>query len=133
MFKDIIDWFGSNTWSFIDGAITIITLIIVAYNFLKAKKEKELQLTKILIIFKLSNGNEILVDKNLPRKDISRSEIQGVLRTKLKKGIKAYDIEYLKTDKYFENIYDIQAGKKDKLVILLNDDELEQFDLKGRQ
>jgi hypothetical protein len=118
-FKDIITWMDWVTIVF-----SFITMFGVLYNLYKNKKQME----KITILFVIeSNNKEIVLDKNLIRRDCQRSEIQGVLRTKLIKGRSYYSIDYIGTDDYFKNIFDIQTAKADVLKIYLKDDELEQF------
>jgi len=120
-FKKIMTWLDYVTIVF-----SIITMIGVFWNIFRNKR----QFDKIKIVFIIkSNNKEILIDKNLIRRDCKRSEIQGILRNKLIKGKTTYDIEYLKSDKYFENIYRIQTVKSDILKIYLEDDELEPFGL----
>ena len=101
-----------------------VIMILTILNFLRERK----QFDKISILFWVE-GKEIVVDDNLTRKDCQRSEIQGVLRTKLKKGTSFYDVAFLKEKAYFENIYKIQKAKEDRLVIRLTADEFEQFEI----
>ena len=116
------------TWmDWITIIFSFITMLGVVYNYFRNRK----QLDKIIIIFKIiSTNKELIIDKNLTRKDCQRSEIQGILRTKLIKGFKIYEIDYIGDNKYFENIYNIQIAKEDKLIIELKDDELKQFGIK---
>jgi len=119
--KEIMTWLDYVTIIF-----SIITMIGVFWNIFKNKR----QFDKIKIVFIIkSNNKEILIDKNLIRRDCKRSEIQGILRNKLIKGKNVYDIEYLKNDEYFENIYQIQTSQSNVLKIYLEDDELEPFGL----
>jgi hypothetical protein len=118
MFKEIIGYLDNVTIVF-----ACVIMVLTILNFIRDRR----QLEKIKIVFLLEK-REILVDENLTRKDCQRSEIQGVLRTKLKKEIKFYDIDFLKENKYFENIYQIQKAKEDKLIIKVSQSELEQFD-----
>jgi len=115
MFTEIIGYLDTITIVF-----ACVIMVLTILNFIRDRK----QLEKIKIVFLLEK-KEILVDENLTRKDCQRSEIQGVLRTKLKKEIKFYDIDFLKDKKYFENIYHIQKAKEDKLVIKVSQSELE--------
>ena len=105
-----------------------VIMILTILNFIRDRK----QLEKIKIVF-LCDNREIIVDDNLTRKDCQRGEIQGVLRTKLKKEIKVYDIDFLKNRKYLENIYQIQKAQEDKLIIKVDKEELEQFDIEVSQ
>jgi hypothetical protein len=121
---------NSEIWTTLDGVFTFGTLFAVLVNiYIEAQnKAKELVQIQIILIIKSTN-QEIIIDKNLTRKDCQRSEIQGILRTKLIKGRNFYDIDYIGTDSYFENIYQIQIAKESKLKIYLEDDELKQFGL----
>ena len=119
MFSLIIDYLDKITIVF-----AFITMILTFINYIQAKK----QLQKIKIVF-ICNEKEILIDNNLTRKDCQRGEIQGILRTKLKKGISSYSINFLKKSEYFENIYNVQNAKTDKLSIYVTLEELRQFDL----
>ena len=106
--------------------VSFATLFFVLKNYFKNKK----QLEKIKIVFSHSD-KDILVDNNLLRKDCQRSEIQGILRTKLKKGIGHYDIDYIGSKEYFDNLYEVQIGNSNKLTIYLKDDEANQFNIKS--
>lgn len=120
LFKDF------DLWSLIDAYVTSLTLFLVFYSW----KQNQKQMQKVGIYFNLiSNDKEIPVDTNLTRKDCQRSEVQGILRTKLKKGKSFYEIDYLSNIKYVEQIFAIQHSESNKLVIYLQDDELEQFGL----
>lgn len=116
------------TWlDYVTIIFSTITMLGVFWNIVRNKR----QFDKIKIFFIIkSNNKEILIDKNLIRRDCKRSEIQGILRNKLIKGEKVYDIEYLKSDDYFVNIYQVQTIKSDVLKIYLEDDELKPFGLK---
>ena len=113
--------------TYLDYVTIVFAFVIMILTFLNFLREKK-QLEKITIVFLLED-EEMVVDDNLTRKDCQRSEIQGILRTKLKKEKNFYDIDFLKNRDYFENIYEIQKAKKDKLVIRLSNDEFEQFEL----
>lgn len=113
--------------SYLDNVTIVFAFVIMILTILNFIRERK-QLEKITIVFLVEN-EEMVVDDNLTRKDCQRSEIQGVLRTKLKKNKTFYDIDFLKNRDYFENIYEIQKAKKDKLVIKLSSDEFEQFEI----
>ena len=103
---------------------SFITMIFEIINYFKNKRQYD----RIKIYFVVKSTNKmILIDKNILRKDCQRSEIQGVLRTKLIKGKSYYEIDYLKNDKYYQSIYNIQITKSNILKIYLEDDELTQF------
>lgn len=116
----VITWMDKVTIVF--AAITMITVI---YNLFQNRK----QLNKIKIYFRINalNNKYILVDENLTRKDLRRSEIQGILANQLIKGEARYNINYLANDKYFEEIVNVQNGKNNFLIIDLIEDEIGQF------
>lgn len=120
-FIQVITWLDWITIIF-----STVTMFGVFYNFYQNRK----QLEKVGVYFNLiSNNKEYPIDTSLTRKDCQRSEVQGILRTKLIKGKSFYEIDYLSNKKYVEQIFNIQNSKSDKLTIFLQDDELEQFGL----
>ncbi len=121
MFKEVITWMD---WATI--VVSFFAMFFAGKNWLNDRKKLE----KVEVYFNLiSNNKEFAVDTNLTRKDCQRSEVQGILRTKLIKGKSFYEIDYLSNKKYVEQIFDIQNSKSNKLTIYLQDDELEQFGL----
>jgi hypothetical protein len=122
MLDSISNWFAGQYWAFIDGMITLATLGFVALNFYKGRKNDE----KIEIYFDI-NGEKKKLTTYILRKHISRAEIAGILRTKLKKEISEFNIQYLSTPEYAEDIFKIQKGKKDSLIIYITSEELNYF------
>ena len=117
-----VDWFSGNLWTFIDALITISTLGFVVWNFFKNKKnENEIE------VYLDVDGKKEKLTTYLLRKQTSRAEIQGILRTKLKKGKNVFDIEYLSNPQYAKDISQIQKGDKDDLIIKLTKEEREDF------
>jgi hypothetical protein len=119
--SNIINWFGG-MWGFVDGIITLATLGFVFWNFYKGKKNDE----KIEVSFDIDGKKERLTTYIL-RKYITRAEVSGVLRSKLKKEISEFNIKYLSTSKYAEDIFKIQKGKKDTLIIHITQEERNCF------
>jgi len=119
--EQVITWMDYATIIF-----AFIAMFGTGLNWWNRKK----QLQKVKIYFNLINNNkEYPVDTNLTRKDCQRSEIQGILRTKLIKSETSYKIKYLSNKEYVEQIFNIQNSKSDKLTIYLQEDELKQFGL----
>ena len=117
--KPVITWMDWITIIF-----SFITMFFVLKNWFHSRKE----LDKIKIFFKVGD-KEKLIESLLARKDTTRSEIQGVLRTKLKKGVGIYDIPYLATSAYMQQIYDIQNLKSNQLIIEIEENEFSKFDI----
>lgn len=116
-----IDW--------IDKIISLVTVLFVIYKWWQDRKQDE----KIAISFSL-NGQEILLENiSIIRRHITRSEILGILGVIQKNSKERYNIDYLSDVRFFEDLYKIQKGTLNKLVIVVTDNELEQFNLKGTQ
>jgi hypothetical protein len=116
-----IDW--------IDKIISLVTVLFVIYKWWQDRKQDE----KIAISFSL-NGREILLENiSIIRRHITRSEILGILGVIQKNSKERYNIDYLSDVRFFEDLYKIQKGTLNKLVIVVTDNELEQFNLKGTQ
>lgn len=126
--NNILEWFSSNWWSSIDGIVTIGTLIIVLYNAIQNKKQLQNELEKIPILFDV-NGTKYLLDLDIPRKYISRSEIQGVLAA-FQVDIKGrYSLNYLSDLSFLDDIFKIQQNTLSSLTIKLDEKEFFQFNI----
>ena len=93
-----------------------LTLVFVVINFfynLYARK-KENQLIKILII---KDGVEKQLPIGIPRKQISLSEVLGMLGVFDKQSY--FEIAYTSKKEFFDQITEIQNNKKDVLRIYL--------------
>ena len=100
-----------------------LTLVFVVINFfynLYARK-KENQLIKILII---KDGVEKQLPIGIPRKQISRSEVLGMLGVFDKQSY--FEIAYTSKKEFFDQITEIQNNKKDVLRIYLQPND--EFD-----
>lgn len=101
-----------------------VTMLAVFYNQYRQNQ-------KIQIYF-LLDGKEIFLDNiSIIRKHITRSEILGMLGVIQKNSKERYNIDYLSESKFFEDLYEIQRGGSQKLVIKVSADEFEQFDIKN--
>lgn len=124
--SEIMNFFQtSQIWATCDALITLCTALItlctvvgVGLNFRNNKK----QLEKVPIFF-----NHRKLNLDIIRKNISRAELQGILGIFRKDMNKNYDIEYLSTIEFLDSIYRVQKSKEDKLIIKLQEDELNQF------
>lgn len=125
MLENLIDWFGKNTWSFIDGLITIGTLTVVIINLYRDIINKKKESKIIPIYFKVIGSNiKYKLKLEVPRKDIKRGEIQGLLSNFSIDSTKRYNIDSMSDLEYLENIYKIQRNESDELIISISEDEL---------
>jgi hypothetical protein len=114
----------SPLWKYIDAFATAFTLALVFIEFYDRRREND----TVPIYFKIKSLNlRVLVDKNLLRKDIRRSEVQGVLRSNLNQDRNVYTISFLSSDEYLQSIGEIQKGQLNELNIELKDTELYDF------
>ena len=114
---------NTGIWTSIDGLITIGTLGAVIFNIQQNKKKQKLENQKIKIYFDLE-GVDYLLNLDMPRKHISRSEIQGVLSAFQKVPSQRYSIEYLSDINFLDDIYKIQNNKLDILKICITKKEM---------
>ena len=124
--SEFLNIFQSNVWAFVDALITLGTLYGVGYNYIQNKKQQ--QLVKIYIKDTRTMGKEMPIPSFILRRNFNRVEVKGILK-ELHKGSE-YDIDYISNPKssFLEDIYKIQSGKSDKLVIKIK--EGDKFELK---
>ena len=93
-----------------------LTLVFVVINFFYNlyARNKENQLIKILII---KDGVEKQLPIGIPRKQISLSEVLGMLGVFDKQSY--FEIAYTSKKEFFDQITEIQNNKKDVLRIYL--------------
>ena len=84
-----------------------VTMLGVFYNIWQNRRNKKLENQKIKIYFDLE-GIDYLLDLDMPRKHISRSEIQGILSAFQNVPSQRYSIEYLSDINFLDDIYKIQ-------------------------
>ena len=100
-----------------------ITMITVLWNWVKNRKSND----KIKIYFQTKTTTVLLENISIIRKHITRSEVLGILGVVQKNSKERYDIAYLSETSFFDDLYEIQIGKSDKLIIEITDEELKQF------
>lgn len=122
---DILDLIGniSNIAGFVGAFFSVAIWVKMKLDEKKANEE-------INVFLELYNGDSL---KTLPlsmlRKDISRAEILGRLgMLPMGEKGKRFSIRYLADNSFIGNINDITKNKTNKLIILVNNDELNQFD-----
>lgn len=105
-----------------------ITMVTVLWNWFKNIKSND----KIVIYFQTQTTTVLLENISIIRKHITRSEVLGILGVVQKNSKERYNIAYLSQTRFFDDLYEIQIGKSDKLVIEITDKELEQFDVSNQ-
>lgn len=100
-----------------------ITMVTVLWNWFKNRKSND----KIVIYFQTQTTTVLLENISIIRKHITRSEVLGILGVVQKNSKERYNIAYLSQTRFFDDLYEIQIGKNDKLIIEITDEELEQF------
>ena len=61
---------------------------------------------------------------DIPRREIKRSEIQGLLSNFLVDSTKRYNIDSMSDLEYLSNIYKIQDAKLNELIIIITEEEI---------
>ena len=100
-----------------------VTMLGVFYNIWQNRRNKKLENQKIKIYFDLE-GIDYLLDLDMPRKHISRSEIQGILSAFQNVPSQRYSIEYLSDINFLDDIYKIQNNILDELKIIILEKEM---------
>ena len=98
----------------ITTVISFLTLITVFKNWLNARKQQK----PIAIILK-SQEKTIEIPIKLMRKNVTRSEVFGTLGAFNKEH--KFKVEYISSKDFFEQLLAVQEGKKDSLIILLEE------------
>lgn len=109
-------------WGVLDtaSAISLAVLAFMGYmEFIKTEDE-------ISITFKIGE-QEKDSGLRLLRKDLSRSEVLGILGMIQKDSSKRFDIETMKNKIFLDELIKLQKGKGKELVISLSKEEVEQF------
>ena len=115
-------WFGGDTWTFIDALVTILTLLLVIYNWYQNYKQN--QEIRIQIVLQHMNITKVLPIP-LIRKNFTRSELFGILGAYDKDS--KFCIENTSSIKFFEDIRNIQEGKLDEISIIIKKED--KFDM----
>ena len=115
-------WFCGDTWTFIDALVTILTLLLVIYNWYQNYKQN--QEIRIQIVLQHMNITKVLPIP-LIRKNFTRSELFGILGAYDKDS--KFCIEHTSSIKFFEDIRNIQEGKLDEISIIIKKED--KFDM----
>ena len=117
----LINWMDKITIIF-----ATLAMLGTGYNFLKQREERKRDLQKIPIIFNIE-GEKYQLDLDISRKEVTRSEIQGILSNYTTDPSERYKIQYLSEISYLDDIYKIQSATLDKLEIKLSSKEIEGY------
>lgn len=105
--------------------ITIVfaffAMIASGYNYIARKKE----MNEIEIFISINHQKRQLPIKII-RKNVTRAEIKGIMSDFDKDH--NFTISYLKSPEFMNDIFLIQRGKKDSLIIKINDSDKFNFD-----
>lgn len=116
---------NTGIWTSIDGLITTGTLLAVLINLYLNAINREKESEVIPIFFKVKESNiKYKLKLDIPRKDIKRGEIQGLLSNFLIDSTKRYNIDSMSDLDYLKNIYKIQNSEANELIILISEREL---------
>lgn len=116
--NEFMTLFESLTWTCIDGLITLLTLLLVILNW--CQNHKQNKQIEIFINFK-DDGEIIKLPIRLIRKNFTRAEIFGVLGAFDKDS--KFTIAHTSTVVFFEDIEQIQKGKKNEICITITEND----------
>ncbi len=106
---------------------SFITMFVVIGNFVynrwKEYKNKEL----IKFFFEVNGIKENKERFSIIRKNVTRAEIAGYLSFIQKDSKDRYNISHLMTQQFFDDIYKIQQGKQDELIIKMDKTQQDKF------
>lgn len=115
-------------WGVLDVSFSV-SLGILAFL---AYKELITQEDEIPIYIKIKDTDKEPYNTHLAllRKNITRSEILGVLGMIQKDTVTRYGINYTKERAFLEQLHKVQKGNKKEFIIMMTQVEFEQFDIK---
>lgn len=117
---------GNVYWDSVNATITILGIAYLFFNYLNKLKEDKRSNDLISIIFLLKESKIKYKTKlKLPRRLVSRLEIQGILSAFQKNMSERYSIKYLSTEEYLNNIFEIQTTNKSELIIEVTQKEFD--------
>ena len=120
-FKQLITWMD---WATI--VFSFISMFGIFYTIYQNRRKTRYENQKIDIRFDIE-GVDYLLDLDIPRKQISRSEIQGILAAFQNNISDRYSIEYLSDLTFLDDIFQVQNNKLDILILKLSEEEFKQF------
>ena len=126
--NSFIHWFSGDMWTFLDAMVTVGTLIVASWSLIKLYHDRKIASERISIVMRIiENQKSYRLKIAIPRKDINRAEIQGILSNFSKDSTKRYNIDSMSTVEYLERIYDVQENRSNSLVIDVLKKEFEGY------
>ncbi|MBM3162575.1 MAG: hypothetical protein FJZ79_04515 [Chlorobi bacterium] len=135
-----MEWLGVSSFSFIADVLSVLGALfafsgwlLLKINNINNKKEIERLNESILIILRNNaDGREIITPFKLRRKDMTRSEILGVIgMIPLKDHLKNQrfsHIEYLQTSDFWRDVEKVkESNVEEKIIIPCSQFEFDQF------
>lgn len=114
-------------WNFIDSIVTLVTAIAVFVNISTNKKFKMKGLEKIKIFFEVDGQKESMPRFEIIRKDFTRAELAGYLSVIQVDSKDRYNIDFLSTKAFFNDIAKVQKGELNEIVIVMDSEQKQKF------
>ena len=114
-------------WDLIDSIVTLVTAIAVFVNISTNKKFKLKGLEKIKIYFEVNGEKEPTPRFEIIRKDFTRAEIAGYLGVIQDNSQERYNINYLSSKKFFNDITEVQKGTLNEIIIVMDAEQQKKF------
>ena len=133
--NELMIWFKeSEIWASVDASFTLVSIILTAStlffsfrNWRNNKKQKKVSLEKIKIYFEVDSIVENEHRFEIIRKFFTRAEIAGVLSFLQKDSRDRYNINYLMTQKFFDDINKVQNNKSNFIIIKISNKQQQKF------
>jgi len=133
--SEVMNWFQkSGIWASVDASFTIVSIILTAFtlffsfrNWKNNKRQKKLSLEKIKVYFEVDGMKENIYRFEVIRKFFTRAEIAGVLSFLQKDSKNRYNIDYMMTQNYFDDINRVQNNKSNFIVIKMSREQENKF------
>lgn len=116
----IITVLSGDIWATFEAIITIATLVLVVINYYKNKKKNS-----AINICVLQGDKKTVIQDSVIRQHVTRSEIKGVLNDC--SGGSNYEIAYLSSRDFFEQMQKLYKGKTNEFVIKLTENDKYQL------
>lgn len=107
----------------LDKILIVVTCIYFVCNFYKLRNKEKVE-NALIKIFILKNDKRKELPIDITRKQITRSEIMGILGAFDKDS--KFDIKYTSKKEFLEQITRIQQNKSDEIIIRI--DKNDKFD-----
>ncbi len=133
--NELMNWVQkSEIWASVDASFTLVSIVLTAFtlffsfkNWKNVKKQKKISLEKIKVYFEVGKNLEKECRFEIIRKDFTRAEIAGMLSIILRDSKIRYNIDYLMTQTFFDDIFKVQINKSSLIIIQMNKEEEKKF------